>query len=159
MADAKLKPKIRREQIAEAALGLVAGEGLKRLSIAAVARRVGLVPSGIYRHFRSKDEVLDAVLDLLEKKLRAIVEAAWAEEPAIRSAGCAACWRGTSASSARAGPSRGSSSPTTLEAATPSARPRSAASWPAISGQVEQIVRQGQAAGFIRRTSRRRPPP
>jgi AcrR family transcriptional regulator len=81
VADAKLDTQIRREQIAETALSLVASEGLKRLSIAAVARRVGLVPSGIYRHFRSKDEMLDAVLDLLEKKMQAIVEAARAEAP------------------------------------------------------------------------------
>ena len=76
MADAKLQTRIRREQIAEAALQLVAGEGVKRLSIAAVARRVGLVPSGIYRHFKSKDAVLDAVLDLLDAKLQANVQAA-----------------------------------------------------------------------------------
>jgi AcrR family transcriptional regulator len=76
MADAKLQTRIRREQIAEAALQLVASEGVKRLSIAAVARRVGLVPSGIYRHFPSKDAMLDAVLDLLDSKLQANVEAA-----------------------------------------------------------------------------------
>ena len=67
---------VRREQIAEAALQLVAAEGVKRLSIAAVARRVGLVPSGIYRHFPSKDAMLDAVLDLLGAKLQANVAAA-----------------------------------------------------------------------------------
>ena len=76
MADAKLQTRIRREQIAEAALQLVAGEGVKRLNIAAVARRVGLVPSGIYRHFKSKDAMLDAVLELLDAKLQANVEAA-----------------------------------------------------------------------------------
>ena len=47
---------IRRQQIAEAALTLVADRGLNRLSVAAVVRRVGLVPSGIYRHFKSKEE-------------------------------------------------------------------------------------------------------
>ena len=72
MADAKLETRIRREQIAEAAWKLVASEGVKRLSIAAVARRVGLVPSGIYRHFKSKDAMLDAVLELLlESRLQA----------------------------------------------------------------------------------------
>jgi AcrR family transcriptional regulator len=76
MADAKLQTRIRREQIAEAALKLVAREGVKRLSIAAVARRVGLVPSGIYRHFKNKDAMLDAVLDLLESRLQANVAAA-----------------------------------------------------------------------------------
>ena len=76
MADAKLDTQVRREQIADAALNLIASEGVKRLSIAAVARRVGLVPSGIYRHFKSKDEMLDAVLELLEKKMQKNVEAA-----------------------------------------------------------------------------------
>ncbi len=76
MAEEKLNTQIRREQIAEAALNLVANEGLRRLSVAALARRVGLVPSGIYRHFRSKDEILAAVLDRIEQRLLANVEAA-----------------------------------------------------------------------------------
>jgi AcrR family transcriptional regulator len=86
MADAKLQTGIRREQIADAALRLVASEGVKRLSIAAVARRVGLVPSGIYRHFKNKDAILDAVLDLLESKLMANVAAARKEsnKPLVR---------------------------------------------------------------------------
>jgi AcrR family transcriptional regulator len=69
MAEKKLDTQIRREQIAEAALTLIAGQGLRRLSMAAVARRVGLVPSGIYRHFKNKDELLGAVLDRVEERL------------------------------------------------------------------------------------------
>jgi AcrR family transcriptional regulator len=76
MADAKLDTEIRRQQIAEAALGLVAERGLRRMSVAALARRVGLVPSGIYRHFKSKDEIIDAVFDRIEQRLLANVEAA-----------------------------------------------------------------------------------
>lgn len=76
MSDEKLDTQIRREQIAEAALDLVASQGLRGLSMAAVARRVGLVPSGIYRHFKNKDEIIDAVLDLLERRLAANVQAA-----------------------------------------------------------------------------------
>jgi AcrR family transcriptional regulator len=75
MAEEKLDTQIRREQIAEAALELVASQGLRRLSVAAVARRVGLVPSGIYRHFKNKDEILDAVLDRIEQRLLANVKA------------------------------------------------------------------------------------
>ena len=85
MADAKLQTHIRREQIAAAALKLVADEGVKRLSIAAVARRVGLVPSGIYRHLKSKDAMLEAVLDLLQSRLQANVAAAREEsEDAVK---------------------------------------------------------------------------
>jgi AcrR family transcriptional regulator len=76
MADEKLDTLVRQEQIAEAALSLVASHGVRRLSMAAVARRVGLVPSGIYRHFKSKDEMLAAVLDLIERRLLANVQAA-----------------------------------------------------------------------------------
>jgi AcrR family transcriptional regulator len=79
MAEEKLDTRVRREQIAEAALSLIASQGLRRLSIANVARRVGLVPSGIYRHFKNKDELLDAVLDRVEGRLLANVEASRAE--------------------------------------------------------------------------------
>jgi AcrR family transcriptional regulator len=59
----------RREQIARVALDLIAHHGLKGLSMAAVARRLGLVPSAIYRHFRSKDELIDATLELIAARL------------------------------------------------------------------------------------------
>ncbi len=81
MSDQKLDTQIRREQIAEAALSLIATQGLSRLSVAAVARRVGLVPSGIYRHFKSKDQIIDAVLDLLERRILDIVQAARQASP------------------------------------------------------------------------------
>src|SRR4030065_192405 len=52
----------RRCRSGRAPLALIASRGTHALSVAAVARRVGLVPSAIYRHFRSKDEVLDAAI-------------------------------------------------------------------------------------------------
>ncbi len=81
MSDEKLDSGVRRQQIAEAALDLVAARGISRLSLAAVARRVGLVPSGIYRHFKNKDEILLAVLDRIEARMSANVEAASEETP------------------------------------------------------------------------------
>ena len=76
MAEEKLDTEVRREQIAEAALGIVASQGLRGLSMAALARRVGLVPSGIYRHFKNKDEILVALFDRVEQRLLANVAAA-----------------------------------------------------------------------------------
>src|SRR4030042_1494447 len=66
----------RREQIAEAALELLARQGIRRLSVGAVARRIGVVPSAVYRHFRGKEEILSAAVGrmgdrLLENVLRA----------------------------------------------------------------------------------------
>lgn len=69
MSIERIPTELRREQIAEAALQLIATQGLAPLSMAVLARRIGIVPSAIYRHFESKDKVLDAVLDLLHKRL------------------------------------------------------------------------------------------
>jgi len=65
----KVDTEIRQEQIAQAALDLIGSHGVQALSIASVAERVGLVPSGIYRHFKNKDDLLNATLDLIGKRL------------------------------------------------------------------------------------------
>ncbi|MCF8076502.1 MAG: TetR/AcrR family transcriptional regulator [Desulfotignum sp.] len=59
----------RQEQITQAALDLINDQGVSGLSIAGIARRVGIHPSALYRHFASKDAVLDAVLDLIRQRL------------------------------------------------------------------------------------------
>lgn len=65
----KLNTQVRQEQIAQSAMNLINTSGMKGLSIAGVAKRVGIVPSAIYRHFDSKDQVIDAVLDLIFDRL------------------------------------------------------------------------------------------
>ncbi len=65
----KLDSGVRKEQIAQAVLALVASRGIRGLSVAGVARRIGLVPSAIYRHYRSKDQAIDAALDLIGERL------------------------------------------------------------------------------------------
>jgi len=79
MAAEKLTTEVRQEQIAEAALRLVASQGMKGLSVAGVARRVGLVPSAIYRHFQNKDALVQAVLDLFGAKILGNVQAVYRE--------------------------------------------------------------------------------
>lgn len=77
----KVRTEIRKEQIAHAALAIISRDGFHRLSIAELARDVGVVPSAVYRHYRGKDEVLDAVLDLISERLVANVAAVRAEAP------------------------------------------------------------------------------
>ena len=60
---------IRHDQIAEAALDIVRSEGIRGLSVAAVAEKVGLVPSAVYRHFNSKSDIVSAVLELIRTRL------------------------------------------------------------------------------------------
>ncbi|MEW6440889.1 MAG: TetR/AcrR family transcriptional regulator [bacterium] len=69
----KLDTEVRKQQIAKAALDLVTAKGTRALNISEIAKRVGVVPSAIYRHFGSKDQILDAMLDLIRENLLANV--------------------------------------------------------------------------------------
>lgn len=60
---------IRKAEITQAALDLISRGGLQALSVAAVARKCGLVPSAVYRHFKGKEDILDAVLESVELRL------------------------------------------------------------------------------------------
>lgn len=80
MAGERLDSEARREQISAAALELFGTRAVSEVGMGDVARRVGLVPSAIYRHFRGKDEVLDAVLDLIEQHLMRMARTAQSEE-------------------------------------------------------------------------------
>ena len=81
MSTEKLDTDIRKEQIAQATLEVIAGKGLAKVSVAAVARRVGVVPSALYRHFKGKDQVLDAAMEMILGRLLENVDATL-EEPA-----------------------------------------------------------------------------
>ncbi len=69
MRTRKTATKIRQEQIVKAALEIIGSEGVSALSIVGIAEKVGIVPSALYRHFESKDDVLDAVLEFIERRL------------------------------------------------------------------------------------------
>jgi AcrR family transcriptional regulator len=76
MRASKAKTEIRQCQIAQAALKLLAVRGWRRVSLASIAREVGVVQSAVYRHFSGKDQVLDAVLDLVDQSFQTNVQAA-----------------------------------------------------------------------------------
>ena len=57
------RPRLSREQVAAAALELLDREGLEALSMRRLADRLGVGTMTLYGYFRSKDELLDAVID------------------------------------------------------------------------------------------------
>ena len=71
MVKKRLSTEVRHEQIAEAALDIVRSECVRALNVAAVAEKVGIVPSAVYRHFKNKTEIVGAVLQLIRKRLKA----------------------------------------------------------------------------------------
>lgn len=82
----KVDTEIRQEQILQAALDVVSQKGMAGLSIGAVARRVGVVPSALYRHFKNKDSIIEGVLALIESRLLENINAVKQEAPAPLSA-------------------------------------------------------------------------
>lgn len=60
---------VRREQIAEAALSIMASKGLGRFTTAAIAKKIGLAEGTLFRHFNSKDAIVEAAIDKLESLL------------------------------------------------------------------------------------------
>ena len=81
MSNKKLDTTIRKEQIAEAAADLLSEQGFRGLKMIALAERVGLVPSAIYRHFKTKEDVLFAALDSITERLVGGVIAVCQETP------------------------------------------------------------------------------
>jgi AcrR family transcriptional regulator len=72
---------IRKSQIARAVLEQIAECGLKGLNMAAVAQRVGVVPSALYRHYRGKEEILQAVFEQIGERLAENVRTVCDEHP------------------------------------------------------------------------------
>lgn len=63
----------RRDEIIKASLRLIEMNGLDNLSIANIATEINLVPSAIYRHFGSKEEIIISLIDFVERSLQANV--------------------------------------------------------------------------------------
>ncbi|HEX9049650.1 MAG TPA: TetR/AcrR family transcriptional regulator [Anaeromyxobacter sp.] len=59
----------RRREIADAALRVVAGQGLARFTAMSIAREVGVSDAALFRHFRTKDAIVLAVVDRVEEIL------------------------------------------------------------------------------------------
>ena len=64
---------VRRQQIADAALDVIAELGLPAFTTRTVAARVNISDGTIFRHFKSKEEIILAALDRLEARLFADV--------------------------------------------------------------------------------------
>lgn len=63
----------RREEIISASLRLIEKHGLDNLSVAEIAAEIKLVPSAIYRHFGGKEEIIDSLIDFVDRSLQANV--------------------------------------------------------------------------------------
>jgi AcrR family transcriptional regulator len=71
-----------RERVVAEALTVISTDGAAALSMRALAARLGVVPGAIYRHVRSKEQLLDLVVDgvLAEADTRPDSTLSWTEQ-------------------------------------------------------------------------------
>jgi AcrR family transcriptional regulator len=81
MAPLKLNTEIRKEQLVHGALVVLSKNGVHGLSIANVAREVGIVPSAVYRHFKSKEQVVNAIMQHVQNNIYGYISQAIEKTP------------------------------------------------------------------------------
>lgn len=65
----------RREEIIQAVLELAAEQGVKQLSTQAIADRVGIAQPTVFRHFKTRDAILHAVMESVGTAMLAVAAA------------------------------------------------------------------------------------
>ena len=83
----KFKTEVRREQITQATFDIIAHQGVKGLTVAAIAKKAGVSEANLYRHFKNKDDILKQAVEnvgagLLENLRR--IQDATADEPLVK---------------------------------------------------------------------------
>jgi AcrR family transcriptional regulator len=63
-------PLLSRSSIVDAALGIIDSDGVAGLSMRRLASRLGVSGPSIYHHFRSKDEILEAIVEQINGQIR-----------------------------------------------------------------------------------------
>ena len=61
---------VRKEEIVRAALEIVEKNGLDKLNINDIAAKIELVPAAIYRHFTGRAEIIAALIEYIDKRLK-----------------------------------------------------------------------------------------
>lgn len=70
----KVRRDVRREQIVQAALRIVAEKGVNALTTATIAHEVGVSEANLYRHFTNKDEIISEMIESIGVGLRSNME-------------------------------------------------------------------------------------
>ncbi|MDE2413699.1 MAG: nucleoid occlusion factor SlmA [Comamonadaceae bacterium] len=69
----RLRPGERREQILRALATMLEQPGAERVTTAALARQLGVSEAALYRHFASKAQMFEALIDFIEQSVFTLV--------------------------------------------------------------------------------------
>lgn len=80
MTQIKESTEYRQRQIVEATRKIIATKGMEAITIREIAKEVGITDGDIYRHFKSKKEILLLLIEDIERTLFEAVEKAASEK-------------------------------------------------------------------------------
>jgi len=60
----------RQQEIIEAAIGIIAGKGIQKMTIKNLAKSIGITEGAIYRHFSTKLDILSGILSIFREQIR-----------------------------------------------------------------------------------------
>ncbi|MCF6156224.1 MAG: TetR/AcrR family transcriptional regulator [Candidatus Brocadia sp.] len=76
------RTKIRRLQIIEIIRSIISSKGIEHVTISEIASGIGITKTAIYRHFKSKQDILSLLIDTIEETLmKALNEAMTNKDP------------------------------------------------------------------------------
>ena len=78
----RAKPGERREQILQALAAMLEQPGAERITTAALAARLQVSEAALYRHFASKAQMFEALIDFIESSVFGLINQIAAREPA-----------------------------------------------------------------------------
>ncbi len=67
---------LRQQEIAEAARRIIFEKGVENLTVREIAKKMGVTDGALYRHFRSKNEILDLLIEDIEDSLLCVINEA-----------------------------------------------------------------------------------
>lgn len=75
---------IRRQQIVDIIRNIISSKGIEHVTISEIAGKMGTTKGAIYRHFKSKRDILSLLIDNIEETLMAALDTAMAEKDPIQ---------------------------------------------------------------------------
>lgn len=76
------RPGERRQQILQTLAGMLEQPGAERVTTAALAARIGVSEAALYRHFASKAQMFEALIDFVEQSCMGLIRQVTDREPA-----------------------------------------------------------------------------
>ena len=76
---------IRRQQIVDIIRNIISSKGIEHVTISEIAGKMGTTKGAIYRHFKSKRDILSLLIDNIEETLMKALDKAMAEKDPIQS--------------------------------------------------------------------------